>query len=68
MQSFMDQLRPDTVNVMFMSKSALGGVPFDRVEPWFRTPYNVRDIPAPWLESWRRAKPSNRFFLPEPNR
>lgn len=63
----MNHFTLSNMNVMISTKKSLDGVEFDQTEPWFGTEFNVREIPAEWLELWKNAIPDPSFALPEPN-
>lgn len=66
-QELLDRIKPGTVNIMLLSKTAAANVNLDQTEPWFGTRYNVSEIPPSWVESWTNVKVSTDFHLPDPN-
>ncbi|KAF4524365.1 hypothetical protein B566_EDAN007541 [Ephemera danica] len=58
-------LTPDKVNIM-LSDSRPNKF-YDKLIPYYGTPYAVKDIPEEILEQWKQVEPYPEFRLPLPN-
>lgn len=66
-KEYLDKLTCDMVNIMVSSKYAASKIKLDRAEPWFGTKYNISDISADWVQTWKDIQPGSLFHLPHPN-
>ncbi|XP_054271707.1 nardilysin [Macrosteles quadrilineatus] len=66
-RSFLNDLRPNNVNIMISSKIAASNEILDKEEKWYGTKYCVKEIPADWLEQWKNIQTTEKFHLPEEN-
>lgn len=65
----LSNLRPDNVNIMISSQVLASTEHLDKIEPWFGTKYNSKEIPAEWIKEWQDVNVESQygFHLPEPN-
>lgn len=68
-KSLLSNLRADNVNVMISSKVLAPTENLDKIEPWFGTKYNSKEIPTEWIKEWQDESLQSQygFHLPEPN-
>ncbi|XP_018577073.1 nardilysin [Anoplophora glabripennis] len=66
-QTIVDHLNPEKVNIRVLSKTLPNGLKFDKIEPWFGTKYTNIDIPESWIERWKSVKPYPEMDMPPPN-
>ncbi|XP_045474818.1 nardilysin-like [Harmonia axyridis] len=66
-QSVMEHLTPDKMNIIVMSKNHKEEIDFNKKEKWFGTLYTDEEIPPEWIDRWQNAKPDPDMNLPLPN-
>lgn len=62
-----DHLVPENMNVMIFDTKLPPDLSYDKVEPWFKTPFADKEIPVEMIECWKSAVTIPQFQLPEPN-
>lgn len=62
----MDVLVPENANIIICDKK-FNEDEFEKIEPWFKTKYTDTEIPADWIDCWKKIEPFPDFHLPEPN-
>lgn len=60
------ELTQERVNIIIHSKEKRDDF-YDKMEPWFQTPYKVDEIPEKWRTKWRDCSLENVFHIPNPN-
>jgi insulysin len=59
----LDQIQPEKMLVVLSGLDAKT----DRVEPLFKVPYSIQEIPSYWLNHWTHVAPSSKFTYPPAN-
>ncbi|MGQ0656832.1 MAG: insulinase family protein [Chromatiales bacterium] len=62
-REYLQHLNPDNALLAVVAR----GLPANRRDPWYNTPYGVLPIPAATLERWRTEETDPALRLPEPN-
>ncbi|RZF43235.1 hypothetical protein LSTR_LSTR016530 [Laodelphax striatellus] len=63
----LSNMNPDNAMIVLSSKIAAKNLKLDRIEPWFKTKYNMQKIPDSWLNDWQVLNPNDYFSIPESN-
>lgn len=63
----LNHLVPEKMNITITSNIHEKEIIYDLKEPWFGTPYTVKDIPAEWMQMWSESLPSSDMDVPQPN-
>ncbi|KAK9498642.1 hypothetical protein O3M35_003228 [Rhynocoris fuscipes] len=64
---FLNMMTPENANIILNAHNPDDGVPYDHIEPWFKTKYTISEISNELMNELKNITPYPEFHLPKPN-